>query len=300
MDDVIIIGGSFAGLTAALQLGRARRRVTVLDTGLPRNRYASEAHGVLGHDGTPPATLLAAAREQLRPYDTVRFVKARADSIEGKPDDFRIMTEDGESLSARRLVLSYGITDLCPAIPGFAEAWGKSVIHCPYCHGYEVAGRHWGLIYSTPMSLHATNLYGDWTDRITLFTDGNDIPEPERSKLDKRGVTLVEGKVTQIEQSGGQVAAVHTEDGARIALDALFAHPRIRPSAPFHEQPRWHLRRRRPGHRHAFDHHRHLYRRHGRHRRPGIDAGVRARQAPHPPRRAPSPTRRGALCLPTH
>ena len=236
MDDVIIIGGSFAGLTAALQLGRARRRVTVLDTGLPRNRYASEAHGVLGHDGTPPATLLAAAREQLRPYGTVRFVKARADSIEGKPDDFRIMTEDGESLSARRLVLSYGITDLFPAIPGFAEAWGKSVIHCPYCHGYEVAGRHWGLIYSTPMSLHATNLYGDWTDRITLFTDGNDIPEPERSKLDKRGVTLVEGKVTQIEQSGGQVAAVHTEDGARIALDALFAHPRIRPSAPFHEQ----------------------------------------------------------------
>lgn len=235
MDDVIIVGGSFAGLTAALQLGRARRKVTVLDTGLPRNRFAAEAHGVLGHDGVPPATLLANARRQLAAYDTVRLVSARADTAEGTPDDFRVLTGDGETLRGRRLVLSYGITDQFPAIPGFAEAWGKSVIHCPFCHGFEVAGRHWGLIYSTPMSLHAPSLYADWTDRITLFTDGNDIPDPERSKLDKRGVTLVEGKVTRIEQTDGQVAAVHTEDRGRIALDAVFAHPRIRPSAGLHE-----------------------------------------------------------------
>lgn len=236
MDDVIIIGGSFAGLAAALNLGRARRKVTILDTGLPRNRYASHAHGLIGHDNKPPAEILAAAREQLAPYDTVRFVTARAEAVGGNEDDFSVTTERGDVLRTRRLLLSYGITDQFPAIPGFAECWGKSVIHCPYCHGFEYAGKRWGLVYSTPMSLHATLLYGDWTDRITLFADGNDIPEAERSKLAKRGVTLVESKVTAIEHNGGQLSAVLTQDGTVTELDALFAHPRVRPSADLHEQ----------------------------------------------------------------
>ena len=235
MDDVIIIGGSFAGLAAALNLGRARRKVTILDTGLPRNRFAGHAHGLLGHDGKPPSEILAEARAQLAPYDTVRFVNARAQTASGEPDDFVVTTGDGEALKARRLLLSYGISDQLPAIPGFAECWGKSVIHCPYCHGFEYAGGRWGLVYSTPMSLHAPMLYGDWTDSITLFTDGHDIPEAERSKLDKRGVTVVEGKVRSIQHAGGQLSSVVTADGA-TELDALFAHPRIKPSSDLHEQ----------------------------------------------------------------
>lgn len=236
MDDVIIIGGSFAGLAAALNLGRARRRVTIVDTGMPRNRYASHAHGLLGHDGKPPSDILAEARAQLAPYETVRFVKARAASASGGPDDFAILTDDGETLRARRLLLSYGITDQFPDIEGFAACWGKSVIHCPYCHGFEYAGQSWGLVYSTPMSLHAPPLYSDWTDKLTLFTDGNDIPEAERSKLDKRGVTLVEGKVISIQHEGGQLSSVTTADGALTTLDALFAHPRVKPSADLHAQ----------------------------------------------------------------
>lgn len=236
MDDVIIIGGSFAGLAAALNLGRARRKVTILDTGLPRNRYASHAHGLLGHDGKPPADILAEARAQLAPYDTVRFVNARAQAASGEPDSFSVTTGDGDTLRARRLLLSYGIADQFPAIDGFAECWGKSVIHCPYCHGYEYAAQRWGLVYSTPMSLHAPMLYGDWTDQLTLFTDGHDIPEIERGKLDKRGVSVVEGKVTAIRHQHGQLSSVLTADGAITELDALFAHPRIKPSADLHEQ----------------------------------------------------------------
>ncbi|WP_316357888.1 NAD(P)/FAD-dependent oxidoreductase [Devosia sp.] len=236
MDDVIIVGGSFAGLAAALNLGRARRQVTIVDTGLPRNRYASNAHGLLGHDGKPPSEILAEARAQLAPYETVRFLKARAASASGGADDFAILTDDGETLRARRLLLSYGIADQFPDIEGFAECWGKSVIHCPYCHGFEYAGQSWGLVYSTPMSLHAPLLYSDWTDKLTLFTDGNDIPEAERSKLDKRGVKLVEGKVISIQHEGGQLSSVTTADGAVTMLDALFAHPRIRPSADLHTQ----------------------------------------------------------------
>lgn len=236
MDDVTIIGGSFAGLAAALNLGRARRRVTIVDTGMPRNRYASHAHGLLGHDGKPPGDILAEARAQLAPYETVRFVKARAASASGGPDDFAILTDDGETLKARRLLLSYGIADQFPDIEGFAACWGKSVIHCPYCHGFEYAGQSWGLVYSTPMSLHAPLLYSDWTDKLTLFTDGNDIPGAERSKLDKRGVKLVEGKVISIQHEGGQLSSVTTADGAVTDLDALFAHPRVKPSADLHAQ----------------------------------------------------------------
>src|SRR5687767_3053303 len=132
MNDVIIIGGSFAGLAAALQLGRARRKVTVLDTGLQRNRYAGHSHGVLRHDHTPPSDILAEARRQLARYPTVKLVNARADSISGTIDKFSVLTGDGESLGARRLILSYGVVDQMPAVPGFAEGWGTSIIPCPY------------------------------------------------------------------------------------------------------------------------------------------------------------------------
>ena len=152
MYDVIIIGGSFAGLAAALQLGRARRKVVVLDTGLPRNRFAGHSHGLLGHDHKPPLNILAEARQQLARYPAIRLVNVRAESISGAIDDFTVLTADGESLGARRLILSYGVVDQMPDVPGFAEGWGTSIVPCPYCDGFEVAGQHWGLVWSGPQS----------------------------------------------------------------------------------------------------------------------------------------------------
>jgi len=176
MNDVIIIGGSFAGLAAALQLGRARRMVTVLDTDRPRNRFAGLSHGVLGHDHKPPLDILVEARQQLARYPTIRRVNARAESVTGTIDDFCVVTDDNESLRARRLILSYGITDQMPDIPGFAEGWGTSVIPCPYCDGFEVADQHWGLVWSGPQSHNQVRLFHDWTDRLTVFGNGHDIP----------------------------------------------------------------------------------------------------------------------------
>src|SRR5439155_22435328 len=135
MDDVIIIGGSFAGLAGALQLGRARRKVTVLDTGLPRNRFAGHSHGLLGHDHKPPLDILAEARQQLARYPTIKLVSARAESVSGAIDGFNVLTSDGESLGARRLILSYGVADQMPDVPVFAESWGTSIVPCPYCDG---------------------------------------------------------------------------------------------------------------------------------------------------------------------
>src|SRR5688500_13948013 len=169
MDDVIIIGGSFAGLAAALQLGRARRKVTVLDTGLPRNRNARHSHGLLGHDHKPPLNILAEARQQLARYPTIRLVNARADSVSGTIDDFSVLSGDGESLGARRLILSYGVVDQMPDVPGFAEGWGTSIVPCPYCDGFEVAGLHWGLVWSGPQSHIYFRLFHDWTAWIQLL-----------------------------------------------------------------------------------------------------------------------------------
>ena len=236
MQDVIIVGGSFAGLTAAMQLGRACRKVTVLDTGLNRNRYAEHAHNIFGHDGTPPGELLSAAREQVQGYPTVQIVSARAQLVTGEPDDFRITTADGETISGRSLILSYGIVDQMPDIPGFAQCWGNTVIHCPFCHGYEVAGKRWGLLYSSPMSLHAPALYANWTNDITLILDGHDIPDEERHKLEKRGVNLEDGKLASITHDQGRLRGVTLEDGTEIALEALYAHPRNRPSSDLHAQ----------------------------------------------------------------
>jgi thioredoxin reductase len=236
MDDVLIIGGSFAGLAAALQLGRARRKVTVLDTGLNRNRYAEHAHNILGFDGTPPGDVLRLAREQVAAYPTVRLVEGRAESVAGEVDAFTVTTAQGDDFRARRLILAYGIVDQFPDVPGFAESWGKTVIHCPFCHGYEVAGKPWGLVYSSPMSLHGTVLYANWTDDITLFLDGHELITEERHKLDKRGVKVFDARLREIRQEGGQVSGVVLEDGTEVALAALYAHPQNRPSAGLHEQ----------------------------------------------------------------
>src|SRR5688500_5939409 len=152
MNDVIIIGGSFAGLAAALQLGRARRKVTVLDTGLPRNRFADHSHGLLGHDHKPPLDILAEARQQLARYPTIRLVNARADSVSSAIDDFSGLTAAGDSLRARRLSMSYGDVGQVPDVPPFADGWGTPIVHCPSRHGFDVAAQHWGLVWSGSQS----------------------------------------------------------------------------------------------------------------------------------------------------
>ena len=235
MNDVIIIGGSFAGLAAALQLGRARRTVTVLDTGLPRNRFAGHSHGLLGHDHRPPLDILAEARRQLARYSTVRLVNARADSISGTIDNFSVLTGDGQSLGARRLILSYGVVDQMPAVPGFAESWGTSIVPCPYCDGFEVAGQHWGLVWSGPQAMNQVKLFHDWTDRLTVFADGHDIAPDLRAELAHRNIPVVDGRITEITPHGSRNATVKLDSAPPVDVDILFAHPRNKPSASLHE-----------------------------------------------------------------
>ncbi|MEE4573407.1 NAD(P)/FAD-dependent oxidoreductase [Pseudomonas alliivorans] len=235
MNDVIIIGGSFAGLAAALQLGRARRKVIVLDTGLPRNRFAGHSHGLLGHDHKPPLDILAEARDQLVRYPTVKLVVARAKEVSGAIDDFCVLTDDNESLRARRLILSYGVADQMPNVPGFAENWGTSIVPCPYCDGFEVADQHWGLVWSGPQSHNYVRLYHDWTDTLTVFADGHDILPDIQADLSRRHVRVIDARITEIVRHGSHGATVKLGTSPDVAVDILFAHPRNKPSASLHE-----------------------------------------------------------------
>jgi thioredoxin reductase len=235
MNDVIIIGGSFAGLAAALQLGRARRKVTVLDTGVPRNRNARHSHGLLGHDHKPPLDILAEARQQLARYPAIRLVSARADSVSGTIDNFSVLTGDGQSLGARRVILSYGVADQMPAVPGFAESWGTSVVPCPYCDGFEVADRHWGHIWSGPQSHQSARLFRDWTDKLTVFADGHDIAPDIRADLSRRNIPVVDGRIIEIAHREGHISMVNLDTRRNVAVDVLFAQPRNKPSASLHE-----------------------------------------------------------------
>ncbi|MGQ8706582.1 NAD(P)/FAD-dependent oxidoreductase [Serratia sp. TSA_198.1] len=235
MNDVIIIGGSFAGLAAALQLGRARRKVTVLDTNRQRNRFAGHSHGVLGHDHKPPQDILVEARQQLARYPTITLVNARAESVSGTIDNFCVVTDDNENLRARRLILSYGVVDQMPDIPGFAESWGTSIIPCPYCDGFEVADQHWGLVWSGPQSHNQVRLFHDWTDRLTVFGNGHDIALDIRADLAARRVPLVDGRITEIVRHGSHGATIKLDTAPDVVVDILFAHPRNKPSASLHE-----------------------------------------------------------------
>jgi thioredoxin reductase len=224
MDDVIIIGGSFAGLSAALQLGRALRRVTVLDTGLPRNRFASHAHTILGHDHKPPRQILAEAREQIGRYKTVRFVDRPAVSVEGGIDDFRVTLDDETVLPARRIILAYGVRDEVPSIPGASECWGISYLHCPYCHGTEFAGRRLGGMVKPEAFPFAGPLYRDWSDDLTMFSNGQALPPGTEATFETRGIKLNTDVVVRLEHDKGHLTAVVTERGS-VPIDALFAPP---------------------------------------------------------------------------
>ncbi len=235
MNDVIIIGGSFAGLAAALQLGRAGRKVSVLDTSLPRNRFAGHSHGVLGHDHKPPQDILAAARQQLARYPAIKLISARADSISGAIDDFSVLTGHGETLKARRLILSYGVVDQMPDVPGFADSWGSSIVPCPYCDGFEVAGQHWGVVWSGPQSHQSVRLFRDWTDKLTVFTDGHEIASELQADLAHRNIPVVDGRIIEIAHQKGHIHTVNLDTGRHVAVDVLFAQPRNKPSASLHE-----------------------------------------------------------------
>ncbi|WP_291280295.1 FAD-dependent oxidoreductase [Galactobacter sp.] len=231
--DVIVVGGGAAGLSAALMLGRARRRVLVIDAGRPRNRFASHMHGVLGHEGVDPTDLLTRGRKELETYD----VTLRADHVERVADaegGVVVHLADGEATRARALVVATGLTDGLPEVPGLAELWGTGVLHCPYCHGWEVRGQRLAVLGTSPISLHQAELIRQWSDRLTFFTAGCDTLSAEQTdRLRARGVELVDTPVAEVLSDGGRLTGVRLASGEEVGLDAVFVASAMSPNDEF-------------------------------------------------------------------
>jgi thioredoxin reductase len=228
--DVIIIGGSYAGLAAGLQLARARRRVLVVDAGIRRNRFAGSSHGFLTQDGTSAAQIAAKGRSQLLAYESVEWLSGEATRAEAADGGFRVAIEAaGREETGRRLVLALGVKDHLPDIPGLEERWGRSVFHCPYCHGYELDRGRIGVLAVSPQSLHHAMMLPDWGP-TTFFLNGAFTPDAEQAEqLRRRGVAVVEGIVDRLEGDG---ATLVMRDGRVFALDGLFTLSRTSIASP--------------------------------------------------------------------
>ena len=226
--DAIVIGGSYAGMAAALQLVRARKAVLVIDAGQRRNRYASHSHGFLGQDGAAPGDIARTAREQLEAYPTLTWHDGAAVGVDGAWDAFTVTTADGRTHCGRRLLLATGVVDQLPPVEGLAERWGQSVFHCPYCHGYELDQGRIGVIATGAMSAHQAEMLTDW-GRVTLLTNGEVALDAEaRGTLARRDVAIEETRIDRIDGHADVLLA----DGRRLPFAGLFTASRCLPSSP--------------------------------------------------------------------
>jgi thioredoxin reductase len=246
--DVVVVGGGAAGLSAALVLTRAGRRVAVADAGRPRNAPAAHMHGYLSRDGMPPADFLAAGRAEIIGYGaeliagTVTGITPHSPAARAEPAGrvdaaskteavfenagFRVRLASGEQFDARRVLVATGLRDEIPAIPGLAERWGRDVLHCPYCHGYEVRNRPLGVLGGSPEAVQHALLIRQWSADVTFFAHTHDLSNDERRRLRARDIRVAEGVVTRLIIDGDRLAGVELDRASVVAPHALFVRPR--------------------------------------------------------------------------
>ena len=229
--DVVVIGGGAAGLSAALVLARARRNVLVVDAGEPRNAPASHLHGYLSRDGFPPDELLAAGRNEVKGYGGDIAAGTVTDLVPDGRAGFWALLSDGQRIAARRLLVTTGLRDELPDIPGLRDRWARDVLHCPYCHGHEVRDHPLGVIGGTPGAVRYAQIVRQWTHDLVYFTPPNTLSAAERTQLLARAIGVVEGTIERLViDDTDQLRGVQLDDGCVIPRDALFVPPRFVPN----------------------------------------------------------------------
>lgn len=222
--DAIIVGGSYAGLSAAMALGRSMRQVLLIDSGLPCNRQTPHSHNFITHDGATPSEIGEKAREQVLKYDTVTLVNDFAVSGRQTETGFTIATQSGDEFQAKKLVFATGIKDIMPEIPGFSACWGISVVHCPYCHGYEFRNQKTAILLNGEKAIHVTALVHNLSKDITILTSGKaDFSDKQATKLHKNNIRVVENEVSAIAHKNGYVTHVAFKDGSTMPFDAVYS-----------------------------------------------------------------------------
>lgn len=233
--DAIVVGGSFAGLSAAMMLARARRRMLLIDAGHPRNRFAAASHGFLGQDGAAPAEIMREGLTQLARYPSVDFVHAEALTASLDEAGASLTLSDGAAVRARKLILATGVADDLP-LESMRPRWGVSVLHCPYCHGYEVRDRRLAVIANVPGAAHQALLLPDWGP-TTFYTQVAFAPSPEEAaQLAARGVEIETTPVVDLLGEGAETRALRLADGREVPAGAVFTAPRTRMASPLAEQ----------------------------------------------------------------
>ncbi|RNL56343.1 NAD(P)/FAD-dependent oxidoreductase [Arthrobacter oryzae] len=227
--DVLIVGGGAAGLSAALVLTRARRKVLVIDAGQPRNAPASHMQGFLSRDGLPPTELLSLGREEVESYGGEILAGTVTELVPTGPG-FCVLLSDGRRVSTRRLLVATGLRDELPSIPGLADRWAKDVLHCPYCHGYEVRDQQLGVLGGTPDTVRYAQIVRQWAKDVVLFVPAGFLTTLQRSELVARSIGIVEGEVNRILAEDDHLRGVEMGDRRVILRDALFVPPRFIPN----------------------------------------------------------------------
>jgi thioredoxin reductase len=228
--DVAVIGGGAAGLSAALVLSRARRKVVVVDAGAPRNAPAARMHGFLSRDGLPPGELLSVGRREVTSYGGEVIEGAATELVPDGPTGFWVLLSDGRRLSARRLLVTTGLRDELPDVPGLRDRWARDVLHCPYCHGHEVADRPLGVLGGTPGAVRYAQIVRQWTHDLVYFTPPHTLSNQERSQLVARAIGVVEGTIEQLIIEDDRLCGVLLADGTVVPREALFVPPRFVPN----------------------------------------------------------------------
>lgn len=224
--DVIVTGGSYAGLSAAMSLGRALRKVLVIDSGKPCNRQTPHSHNFLTRDGQTPKEIATLAKEQVAKYSTVTFYEGLAVSGTAKEAGFEITTQAGDVFTTKKLVFASGVRDLMPDLKGFAECWGISVIHCPYCHGYEVHHEKTGVLANGDLAFEYVKLISNWTQDLTLFTNGRSTLTAEQTaKISSHNIQIVEKEIDHFEQQDGRIRQLIFKDQSAFPLKAIYHKP---------------------------------------------------------------------------
>ena len=228
--DVAIIGGGAAGLSAALVLSRALRKVLVVDAGAPRNAPALHMQGFLSRDGLPPGELLAIGRDEVQGYGGEIISATATDLVRDGDDGFWVLVADGRRISARRLLVTTGLRDELPNIPGLRERWARDVLHCPYCHGHEVRDRKLGVLGGTPAAVRYAQIVRQWTHDLVYFTGSAELSTAERAQLVARAIGIVDGEVAALVVRDDELRGVRMSDGRTVDRDALFVPPRFVPN----------------------------------------------------------------------
>ena len=222
--DVIIVGGSYSGLAAGMALGRALRKILIIDSGMPCNRQTPNSHNFITQDGKTPREIATLAKQQVEMYNTVKFFNGLATNGSEIEKGFQIQTASGETFKAKKILFATGIRDIMHDIDGYAECWGVSVLHCPYCHGYEVRNQRTGILGNGEYGFEFSNLISNWTEDLTLFTNGiSTLTAEQTGKIERHNIRIVETEIEKLEHTNGHLQNVIFKDGTTFPIKALYA-----------------------------------------------------------------------------